>query len=153
MAYTPTQWNTGDTITASAMNKIEQGIADGGGGAVIINDTNGTLDKTYAEIYELIESGTPCYISFTSYKSTSDLDSDYAHKVELMPIVTVYKYADAYRIYALNSIGNASQSDATYVGVIDVYTYQASLSTGYPTFLRHAYINNQYVVVSNYRAT
>lgn len=30
MAYTPTQWNTGDTITASAMNKIEQGIADNG---------------------------------------------------------------------------------------------------------------------------
>lgn len=32
MGYTPTTWNTGDTITASALNKIEQGIADGGGG-------------------------------------------------------------------------------------------------------------------------
>lgn len=32
MAYTPTTWTTGDTITASALNKIEQGIADGGGG-------------------------------------------------------------------------------------------------------------------------
>lgn len=27
MAYNPTTWNTGDTITASALNKIEQGIA------------------------------------------------------------------------------------------------------------------------------
>lgn len=32
MSYTPTTWTTGDTITASALNKIEQGIADGGGG-------------------------------------------------------------------------------------------------------------------------
>ena len=32
MSYTPTTWTTGDTITASAMNKIEQGIANAGGG-------------------------------------------------------------------------------------------------------------------------
>ena len=31
MAYTPTEWNCGDTITAEKMNKIEQGIADSGG--------------------------------------------------------------------------------------------------------------------------
>ena len=31
MSYTPTSWNTGDTITASALNKIENGIADAGG--------------------------------------------------------------------------------------------------------------------------
>jgi len=33
MAYTPTTWTTGDTITASAMNKIENGIANAGGGS------------------------------------------------------------------------------------------------------------------------
>lgn len=32
MAYTPTTWTTGDTITATAMNKIENGIANAGGG-------------------------------------------------------------------------------------------------------------------------
>ena len=32
MAYNPTTWNTGDTITATAMNKIENGIANAGGG-------------------------------------------------------------------------------------------------------------------------
>ena len=26
MAYTPTQWNTGDVITAEKMNKLEQGV-------------------------------------------------------------------------------------------------------------------------------
>ena len=34
MSYTPTTWNTGDTITPSALNKIENGIADAGGGGV-----------------------------------------------------------------------------------------------------------------------
>lgn len=34
MSYTPTTWTTGDTITASALNKIENGIADAGGGGV-----------------------------------------------------------------------------------------------------------------------
>lgn len=49
MAYTPTEWSTGDTITASAMNKIENGIA-GAGSALIVTSqyTNGneTMDKT-----------------------------------------------------------------------------------------------------------
>jgi hypothetical protein len=35
MSYTPTNWSTGDTITASAMNKIENGIANAGGCAVV----------------------------------------------------------------------------------------------------------------------
>lgn len=36
MAYTPTTWQTGDTITATAMNKIENGIANAGGGNPVI---------------------------------------------------------------------------------------------------------------------
>lgn len=31
MSYTPTNWSTGDTITATAMNHIENGIANAGG--------------------------------------------------------------------------------------------------------------------------
>ena len=32
MSYTPTSWSTGDAITAAAMTKIENGIANAGGG-------------------------------------------------------------------------------------------------------------------------
>lgn len=32
MAYTPTTWVTGDTITATKLNKLEQGVANAGGG-------------------------------------------------------------------------------------------------------------------------
>lgn len=32
MAYEPTQWRSGDTITSERLNKMEQGIASGGSG-------------------------------------------------------------------------------------------------------------------------
>ena len=37
MSYTPTEWQTGDTITAAGLNKMEQGIASAssGGGSVV----------------------------------------------------------------------------------------------------------------------
>lgn len=41
MSYTPTVWESGDTITATRLNKIEQGIQDastsGGGGAFYVD--------------------------------------------------------------------------------------------------------------------
>lgn len=54
MSYTPTTWSSGDTITAAALNKMEQGITNSGPLIVHINyDQNGnrTLDKTWLEIY------------------------------------------------------------------------------------------------------
>ena len=50
MAYTPTTWVTGDTITAVKLNNMEQGIANAGVLAVTVN--NGTLDKTWQEIHD-----------------------------------------------------------------------------------------------------
>ena len=38
MSYTPTTWQTGDTITAAGLNKMEQGIA-GAGGCLVVNAT------------------------------------------------------------------------------------------------------------------
>ena len=59
MAYTPTTWTTGDTITASAMNKIENGIANAGSGDIFFNiaDEDGTLDKTWTEILTAMTAG------------------------------------------------------------------------------------------------
>lgn len=36
MAYTPTTWNTGDDVTATKLNKIENGIANAGGYDLVI---------------------------------------------------------------------------------------------------------------------
>ena len=65
MSYTPTTWNTGDTITAAAMNKIENGIANAGGGASgLVIDTAGTLNKTYTEISEIVSLGVLPFIKY-----------------------------------------------------------------------------------------
>ena len=58
MSYTPTTWTTGDTITATALNKIENGIANAGGAALLVHVTETqsgdqvtyTADKTVGEI-------------------------------------------------------------------------------------------------------
>lgn len=151
MSYTPTSWTTGDTITASALNKIEQGIADaGGGGAVIITDNGTALDKTYAEIYALVESGTPCYISYTAGKASGGLDETYTYKVVLFPVVLVYKYNNDYRVMAVSS-SQGSVSPHSYVGLPAIWTYMASNSSAYPTFLKQAYVNEQYLSASSYR--
>ena len=43
MAYEPTEWSTGDVVTAAALNKMEQGIASGGG-AFIVDVVDPNLD-------------------------------------------------------------------------------------------------------------
>ncbi len=57
MSYTPTEWQTGDVVTAEKLNNIENGIENASdGGALVITATESegthTLDKTYAEISE-----------------------------------------------------------------------------------------------------
>ena len=62
MSYTPTNWSTGDTITASAMNKIENGIANAGGinwDAIIrLTHTNDSGPDDYTSLTPSIVSGT-----------------------------------------------------------------------------------------------
>ena len=58
MSYTPTEWKTGDVITSSGLNKMEEGIAaasSGGGGvleihATMVNPTTFTSDTLYSEV-------------------------------------------------------------------------------------------------------
>lgn len=59
MAYEPKEWTCGETITADALNHLEQGVANCGGGeflAVNANAVRGdsemvvTLDKTWQQI-------------------------------------------------------------------------------------------------------
>lgn len=50
MSYSPTTWESGDTITSAKLNKMEQGIANAG--TLIVHANNGTLDKTWQEIHD-----------------------------------------------------------------------------------------------------
>ena len=68
MSYTPTEWKSGDVITAEKLNNLEQGVADaqggggGGGGATVLTATvdenyDATFPCTAAELYALTEAG------------------------------------------------------------------------------------------------
>jgi hypothetical protein len=63
MTYVPTEWRTGDIVTADKLNHAEQGIADahsGGGGGVYVvsaDNTTMTLDKKWLEIENAFKAG------------------------------------------------------------------------------------------------
>ena len=66
MAYTPTNWQKGDVITAEKLNKMEQGIAQGGGVLMCVLDPNTLqLDHTAGEIIEAFEAGRQVLVSYT----------------------------------------------------------------------------------------
>lgn len=80
MAYTPTEWQSGDIVTSAKLNKIEQGIADAsGGGGVLIATlradidmqsgslTFGNCSKTGAELKTAVSNGVIPFINFTMY--------------------------------------------------------------------------------------
>lgn len=53
MSYTPTEWKTGDIISAEKMNKIEKQLTP----VIIKINNNQTIDYSYNDIKEAVESG------------------------------------------------------------------------------------------------
>ena len=77
MSYTPTTWTTGDTVTATKLNKIEQGIAEASPWDAVIklthannSDADGPssltpsiVSGTYADVRAKLENGgCPCIL-------------------------------------------------------------------------------------------
>lgn len=136
MAYTPTTWNTGDDVTATKLNKIENGIANAGSALIVTSSpVNGVevMNKTVQEIYDAFTSGTPVYYKFV-YGNPA---TDYVTTTWLAPITAIYTYASAdmvriainrpvYRYNTISSIDNAMSPS--------VMTFQASGMNSYPTF-------------------
>lgn len=61
MSYTPTTWTTGDTITATKLNKMEQGIANSGGCAIV--ELSATAYASATQLYG--------YIVYATYDSVN----------------------------------------------------------------------------------
>lgn len=60
MSYEPTNWRDGDVVTSAKLNKIEQGIAAGGGVLIVHINEQGVLDKTWQEIYDAVPNVVLC---------------------------------------------------------------------------------------------
>lgn len=64
MAYEPTVWRDGDTITTARLNKLEQGVAEGGGTLIANIDfadptdiTSITVDKNATDVMAAMQAG------------------------------------------------------------------------------------------------
>lgn len=149
MAYTPTSWTTGDTITATKLNKMEQGIANAGSALIVTLSTQSentwVMDKTYAEIYEAYKSGIPCYVKLTE-SSDSAIDSQYRFTDRLEPIVAVFKYDMTYRIFSSSASSAYFSSDSLCVPAVHVFA--AATSADYPVFLKNIFVNTSALTVS-----
>lgn len=142
MAYTKQTWATGDTVTASKLNHMEDGIAGGGGGAMIVtvSDVNGnfTLNKTAKEIYDALLDGTPAYIVY----QYGVLGEAYVGHLILAPIVKIYNYNDTnlIRVIALKGYIQNVGSSTDVAGPATVI-FTADGLNEYPIFYDTVYVN------------
>lgn len=150
MSYTPTTWTTGDTITATKLNKMEQGIANAGSAMIV--DTNGqyisgvgefeyneTLNATFAQIYDALADGIPVYIRRNIEEG--GYSEDYACCSALYSVLCAYKYDDSYRVYALsNNIWYYASK--FYLGQPAIVTFSASSPSSYPTAIVNTVSNS-----------
>lgn len=99
MAYTPTEWKCGDTITAEKLNKLENGLADccGGGGSepLIIrfdverSNTEGVAlyDKTWQQVFDALNNAIPVYAEWGFYDKSEGASKRLA---TLYPCITAF---------------------------------------------------------------
>lgn len=73
MAYTPTTWTTGDTVTAALLNKMEQGIA-GAGGIIFaqVNEQTLALNMTVQQLITAMESSV-VYLTTNWWETTNEV--------------------------------------------------------------------------------
>lgn len=149
MAYTPTTWANGDTIDATKLNKMEQGIAGATPMVVECSTTTPyTLDHTYAEIFNALRAGTPVYIHILS-NAGSDWSSQYATYAAVTPVIRALKYIDIYRVYASWNTSGTAPTSTYNVGIPALLTFQVANINDYPTFLRVTEVSTSSLVFNS----
>jgi len=116
MAYTPKTWECGETITADALNHLEQGVASAGGGAeplivsfdhteTIEGNTYDFYDKTWQEITNALDSGRLVALKYHSL--VTDVH-------ELVPIIRTFNIGPIFGCLGLAVSDNVGGSVLTY---------------------------------------
>ena len=117
MSYEPTTWKAGDTVTSAKLNKMEQGIANGGGTFVITVSTNlgktATLNKTWQEIYNAAETHQNIVLIYT-------LDNSIVYQYFL----EIYVQSESYCVRFLQYTGSE----------LIVFEWTAPSANAYPIF-------------------
>lgn len=120
MSYTPTNWQSGDTITSAKLNKIENGIA----GSVLfatVDMSTQSLDKTWQEIAD----ADVTYVIMANARLTMKI-----------PVVATIADAsnNAYYVGAVGVTVVTGESNETGFELMQ-YTFKATSADGYPEFV------------------
>ena len=153
MSYTPTTWTTGDTITATKLNKIENGIASAGGALICNFSFDGEdyyLDKTAGEIYDALISGTPAYILLSYGTLGASGTGTYTSYTYLAPVIAIagYAYTSTIRIVASKPKRQSFDSDY-YNYAAGALVCKATSLDDYPMFYKATSINTSAMVTSS----
>lgn len=114
-----------------------------GGEAMIIElDSQNKLTKTFAEIFNYLKNGTPCYLKCGSGPAEGNsIDDEYITYWRLMPISHIYKYNDEYRVYIIDGRSASISGVSDTAAVPAILVFSASVSSDYPTYLKTIYVN------------
>lgn len=142
MSYDPTIWTTGQKVTATKMNKLEQGVANAGGYDIVIEvsapfDNISAFSVTEGSILaceQKVSNHEPVNGVLIMHSEYSAVPSD-ANSAKMDDIFTLVSWLCPYRtIY----FGRTTVSGGTTVGV-SVYSLQYNASTGALTSYTNAY--------------
>ena len=121
MSYTPTTWANGDVVTATKLNKIEQGIANGGGVFLVTftlqsNQYQYLADKTYGEIKTAIDNGNSIMFKVDDGHSIFYLSSyEFVYDQNLWNHVNVYTLTiNPTNYYAITLFCSGSDNSTDY---------------------------------------
>lgn len=149
MAYTPTTWANGDTITAAKLNKLEQGVANGGSGLVVeLTTSTGTADHTFAEIFEALRAGIPVYLHYPP-EGGANWQEEYNTHACVMPVLRAYKYDNTYRVYA-STLSYGLVANITAAGLPGIYMMEAVSPSSYPVFMAVSYATSNSCTADQY---
>ena len=121
MAYIPTEWETGDVITAEKLNKLENGVAAIPGVMVVLAEEEGdvaTLTATYAEIAAAMTDGIPVFIKFQVSEGENSIYPVYSNGA-VAGDTTVYQVA-AYDFSSTAEVDFIAEAEDGY----PAHTYQ-----------------------------
>lgn len=122
MSYEPTEWKSGDVITSTKLNKIENGIqaaASGGGGALIVGDNvDGTgLNKTWKEINDALQT-MPVYYVY-SVEGT---------EISSCPVISTTQSDGSYVVYIAGYMISGNHI------TMDAWKLETDSENGYPVY-------------------
>ena len=139
MSYTPTTWQTGDTITATAMNKIENGIANAGSALVVQTSWGNnalTCDHTVQEIYDALTSGTPVFIAW----AYGTFGVDILSHTYFAPVTKIFVYSSTNVYYVCTSVATSvNVADVDFAQGPAVALFSASSANSYPVYYKIVY--------------